>query len=78
MFTNVPLEEVIEICVDMLYKIEKPVISKNNFKELLKLSTGGVELSFNSQIYSQNDGIAMGPISFFVLYSNKFFLQKFY
>ena len=44
----------------MLYKIEKPVINKNNFRQLLKLSTSGVQFSFNSQIYSQHDGIAMG------------------
>ena len=28
---------------------------------ILKVSTSGVQLSFNSQIYSQHDGIAMGP-----------------
>ena len=27
---------------------------------ILKVSTSGVQLSFNSQIYSQHDGIAMG------------------
>ena len=33
LFTNVPLEEVIKFCIDMLYKIEKHTISKNNFKK---------------------------------------------
>ena len=50
--TNVPLEEVIEICVDMLYEMEKPTIIKNNFKEQLKVLTSGVQFSFNSQIHS--------------------------
>ena len=60
LFTNVPLEEVIEICVDTLYKISNPTVSRKNFKKLLKLATSGVKFSFNSLIYSQKDGIAMG------------------
>ena len=44
----------------MLFKINKPKMSKNNFRKLLKLSTSDVQFSFNSQIYSQSDGIAMG------------------
>ena len=60
LFTNVPLNEVIEICVEMMYKIEKPTISKENLKRLLNLATSGVQFSFNSLIYSQHDGIAMG------------------
>ena len=60
LFTNVPLEEVIEICINKLYEIDKPKMNKNNFKKLLQLSTRDVQFSFNSQIYSQKDGIAMG------------------
>ena len=60
LFTNVPLDEVINICADTLYKLNKPSISKNNFIKLLKLSTSGVYFTFNSQMYSQHDGIAMG------------------
>ena len=60
LFTNVPLEEVIEICVDTRYKISNPTVSRTNFKKLLKLATSGVKFSFNSLIYSQKDGIAMG------------------
>ena len=40
--------------------MEKPTISKNNFKQLLKLPTSGIQFSFIAQIYSQYDGIAMG------------------
>ena len=32
LFTNVPLEEVIEICVDTLYKISNPTVSRTNLK----------------------------------------------
>ena len=60
LFTNVPLDEVLDICVDTLYRLETPSISKNNFRKLLKLSTSGVQFTFNSQMYSQHDGIAMG------------------
>ena len=31
-FTNVPLEKVIEICIDTLYKIKEPTISRMNLK----------------------------------------------
>ena len=48
------------ICVDTLYKISKPTVSIMNFKKLLKLAISGVKFSFNSLIYSQQDGIAMG------------------
>ena len=60
LFTNVPLEEVIEICVDTLYKISNPTVSRKNFKKLLKLATSGVKFSFNLLIYSQKNRIAMG------------------
>ena len=60
LFTNVPLDEVVDICVDTLYRLETPSISKINFRKLLKLTTSGVKFTFNSQMYSQHDGIAMG------------------
>ena len=53
LFTNTPLEEVIEICIDTFYTISKPTIKKNpKFKKLLKLATSGVKFSFNCLIYS--------------------------
>ena len=60
LFTNVLLEEVMEICVDTLYKISKPTVSRKNLKKLLKLATSSIKFSFNSLIYSQQNGIAMG------------------
>ena len=35
---------------------------KNSFRKVLKLSTSSVQFSFNPQIYSQHDGIAMGSL----------------
>ena len=60
LFTNVPLNEVIQICVDRLYELEKPSIKKNSFIKLMKIATSDVQFSFNSVIYSQIDGVAMG------------------
>ena len=36
LFTNVPLEEVIEICFDTLHKISKLTVSRMNLKKLFK------------------------------------------
>ena len=54
------MKEIIEICVDTLYKISKPTVNKTNFLKLLNFAIFGVEFNFNSLIYSQQDGIAMG------------------
>ena len=35
LFTNVPLYEVVDICVDTLYRLGTPSISKKNFRKLL-------------------------------------------
>ena len=44
LFTNVLLEEVIKICVDTLYKISKPTVSRMNIKKLLKLAISASSL----------------------------------
>ena len=65
LFTNVPLQEVINICADALYRndeidIELTTLSEESFKELILLATSGVEFSFNNMMYVQTDGVAMG------------------
>ena len=65
LFTNVPLEEVIDICADALFRsdnidMELTTLTEDSFKELMRLATSGVELSFNDKIYRQTDGVAMG------------------
>ena len=64
LFTNVPLEETIDICADALYRNEDnddPVaISEDSFRKLLKKVTSGVEFSFDDTMYCQVDGVAMG------------------
>ena len=62
LFTNIPLDETIEICVKRLYKRKKKVkgLLKRHFKELLTLATKSSVFVFNGVYYSQIDGVAMG------------------
>ena len=86
LFTNVPLEETINICADALYcdnSDAQPLISKAVFIELMKSATFKVEFSFNDIMYKQTDGVAMdsplGPAlaNIFVgFYEEKLFSQK--
>ena len=61
-FTNIPLEETIDICTNTLFKnIEKVEgLSKIEFKELLSLTTKESYFIFNGQLYKQVYGVAMG------------------
>ena len=62
LFTNVPIDETIQICLDTLYRsdVEPPKINEGLLKKLLLKSTRDVEFSFNNQMYRQIDGVAMG------------------
>ena len=63
LFTSVPLDETIQLCVQHLYHsddITPPTISEKNFTKLVKKVTVGVEFSFNGVMYQQVDGVAMG------------------
>ena len=62
LFTNVPLDETIEICADGLYRghPDCPPILDDTFRELMLIATRGVEFSFNNQMYKKLDGVAMG------------------
>ena len=62
LFTNVPLDETIKICLDALYDDFdlQPLIPKDVFVELMKSATSSVEFSFNNNMYKQTDGVAMG------------------
>ena len=62
LFTNVPLEETIKICLEALYdqSNSRPVIPKDVFVELMKSATSLVEFSFNNTMYKQTDEVAMG------------------
>ena len=63
LFTNIPLEEALEICLDTLYRdpeISKPTIPEKILKKLLVKTTTEVEFSFDGTMYRQIDGVAMG------------------
>ena len=62
LFTNIPLDETIDICVERLYHRKKKVkgLLKRHFKELLTLATKSSCFLFNGVYYSQTDGVAMG------------------
>ena len=62
LFTNVPLDETIKICLEALYDQSdfQPLIPKDVFVELMESATSSVEFSFNNTMYKQTDGVAIG------------------
>ena len=62
LFTNVPLDETIDIFADALYRshLDCPPFPGDTFKELMLIATRGVGFSFNNQMHKQLDGVAMG------------------
>ena len=64
LFTNIPLEETIEICTNELFKESETVEdrSKTEFKELLSLATKDSRFIFDGTLYKQHDDVAMGSL----------------
>ena len=62
LYTNVPVQEAIDVCADLLYsgKHEFPPVSKDTFKELVRLCTCNVVMKTHDGFYRQTDGLAMG------------------
>ena len=63
LFTNIPLDETIDICVKKLFKTPDTLvkgISKNDFRNLLNLVTKESFFTFNNKFYIQVDGVALG------------------
>ena len=62
LYTNVPVHEAIDVCTDFLFsgKYQKPPVSKETFKKLLKISTCDVLMLTHDGYYRQKDGLAMG------------------
>ena len=60
LFTNIPLEETINICTNLLYNNDViEGINKSEFKNLLSLATQESYFIFNDVLYKQKDGVAM-------------------
>ena len=62
LFTNIPLEETIDICLNTLFENMEKVegLSKIEFKKLLSLATKETYFLFKGKLYKQAEGVAMG------------------
>ena len=63
LFTNIPLAETLQICLDTLYPsddISPPTMPESLLKKLLLKATTEVEFSFDGVMYCQIDGVAIG------------------
>ena len=61
LFTNVPLDETIQICLDKLYALpDPPTLPRSVLKVLLAFATKKSHFIFDGQYYDQVDGVAMG------------------
>ena len=62
LFTNIPLDETINIGIEKLYHRKKKVkgMLKRHCKKLLTLATKSSCFTYNNKYYSQIDGVAMG------------------
>ena len=63
LFTNIPLEETIQIITDTIYSDQssqnQPIVNKEIFAKLLRLATKGIFMHRN-KFYEQHDGVSMG------------------
>ena len=68
LFTNVPLDETINILVnktftgDWFIKTNGFTLQKDQLAELLKTATTNQLFHFNGELYEQTDGVAMGSL----------------
>ena len=61
LFTNVSLDETIQICLDKLYALPNPPkLPRSALKDLLVFATKKSHFVFDGQYYDQVDGVAMG------------------
>ena len=62
LFTNIPLSETIDICIESLFENTDQIkgLTKEDLKELLTLATSESFFMFNGKFYKQIDGVAMG------------------
>ena len=62
LFTNIPLEQTINIVANYLYdeaNTNKPAIPKGSLISLLRCATGGI-FTHRGELYQQTDGVSMG------------------
>ena len=62
LFTNIPLQETIDLCVEKLFEDKNYIdgLSKDSFREMLTVTMTESFVLFDSENYKQHDGVAMG------------------
>ena len=63
LFTNVPLQKTIDICMDKMYRsdaITPPTIPGDVLRKLISHCVCNNTFIFNGKVYEQKDGVAMG------------------
>ena len=60
LFTNIPLEETIEICLNKLYSDNDNNLTRKQLSKLLNIACRENHFMFNGEMYDQVDGVAMG------------------
>ena len=61
LFTNVPLEETLNICLDKLYSLaDPPALPRVVLRKLLEFTTKKSHFLFDGKYNDQIDGVAMG------------------
>ena len=84
LFTNIPLQETIDLCVENLFQDRTHVdnLSKDSFRELLTSTMPKSLILFDQEFYKQHDGVAMGSLlgptlaNAFFCYHEKIWLQN--
>ena len=79
LFTNIPLDETINICTESIFNESDTVegLNKSEFKELLSLATKESYFIFNELLYKQIDVVAMGsPLDQLLLMHSFVFIKK--
>ena len=66
LFTNIPLEESIDLCIELLFSDNDSLeyrdcsLSRSQFHKLLSFAVKENHFVFNGQLFDQIDGVAMG------------------
>ena len=62
LFTNVPLEYIIDLVLKQIYEIHETStsITRNDVREILLLCKNNVPFTFRDVVYFETDGVAMG------------------
>ena len=61
LFTNIPLQETIDIAINLIFNHNPNLnITRKELKKLFLFATSKTHFIFNSKLYNQIDGVAMG------------------